>query len=279
MNRSGQQWGITSFSPVALRAGGFAPFLATLRAALRTAGGVRIDHAMGLQRLWLVPDGASPADGAYLNYPLTDMLRLLALESERHRAVVVGEDLGTVPAGFRPALDGHGVYGMRVLWFERDRDGKGFAPPAAWDARAMAMTSTHDLPTLAGWWLGADIALRAAHGVLGRDRNRVEAERDADRAALWRALTRSGAGKGGLPEQPEAFVDAALRHVAAADCALCLLPLEDVLGEIEQPNLPGTIDEHPNWRRRAPEPVLRLLEGAPARRLTEVAAIRAEGAP
>ncbi len=274
-NPNGQQWGITSFSPHALRGGGFAPFLATLRAALRNAGGVRIDHAMGLQRLWVVPDGASPADGAYLNYPLTDMLRLLALESHRHRAVVVGEDLGTVPEGFRDALDEHGTYGMRVLWFERGDEG--FTEPARWDRGAMAMTSTHDLPTLAGWWQGADIALRAEHGVLGPDQRRgdLEAERDTDRAALWQAITHSGAAAGPPPAETERFVDAALRHVASSACALCLLPLEDVLGHIEQPNLPGTIDEHPNWRRRTPGPAADLLDApAPARRLEAVAAAR-----
>jgi 4-alpha-glucanotransferase len=252
-----------------------------VRAALRNAGGVRIDHAMGLQRLWVVPDGVSPADGAYLKYPLTEMLRLLALESHRHRAVVVGEDLGTVPEGFRPAFDQHGIHGMRVLWFERDEEG--FTAPARWDRGAMAMTSTHDLPTLAGWWQGADIALRAGHGVLGPDQNRadLEAERDTDRAALWQAITRSGAGAGPQPDQVDRFVDAALRHVASAACALCLLPLEDVLGQVEQPNLPGTIDEHPNWRRRMPQPAADLLdEPRAAERLEAVAAARTrEGRP
>ena len=271
---NGQQWGITSFSPQALRNRGFAPFLATLRTALRNAGGVRIDHAMGLQRLWIVPEGGSPVDGAYLNYPLADMLRLLALESHRHRAVVVGEDLGTVPEGFRKALDRHGIHGMRVLWFERDDDG--FTAPARWDRGAMAMTSTHDLPTLAGWWQGADIALRAEHGVLGPNQRRedLEAERDTDRVALWRAITQSGAGSGPPPEA-DGFVDAALRHVASSACALCLLPLEDVLGQVEQPNLPGTVDEHPNWRRRTPGPAAEMLDApAPARRLQAVAAAR-----
>lgn len=280
-NSNGQQWGITSFSPQALRAGGFAPFLATLRAALRNAGGVRIDHAMGLQRLWVVPDGVSPADGAYLRYPLTDMLRLLALESHRHRAIVVGEDLGTVPEGFRDAFGQHGIYGMRVLWFERDNGA--FTEPARWDRRAMAMTSTHDLPTLAGWWRGADIALRAEHGVLGPDQRPadLEAERDTDRAALWQAIMQSGVGSDPRPEQADRFVEAALQYVASSACALCLLPLEDVLGRVEQPNLPGTIDEHPNWRRRMPGPAAGLLDApVPARRLEAVAAARtAEAQP
>ena len=276
LNRRGQEWGITSFSPVALRGGGFAPFLATLRACMRNAGGVRIDHAMGLQRLWLVPEGASAADGAYLNYPLEDMLRLLALESHRHRAIVVGEDLGTVPRGFHEALDAHGVYGMRVLWFEREAHE--FTPPARWDPGAMAMTSTHDLPTLAGWWEGADIALREAHGALGPDQKRsdLEAEREADRASLWHAITQSGAARGLPPERAADFVDAALRHTADSACALCLLPLEDVLGQVEQPNLPGTTDQHPNWRRRTPGDAATLLEApAVAARLDGIAAARA----
>ena len=122
-NPRGQDWGLTGFSPRALTAGGFAPFLATVRAALRNAGGVRIDHAMGLTRLWLIPEGADPADGAYLAYPLGDLLRLLALESQRHGAIVVGEDLGTVPGGFREELEIAGLHGMRVLWFERNGHG------------------------------------------------------------------------------------------------------------------------------------------------------------
>ena len=118
-NPRGQDWGLTGFSPRALEDGGFIPFIATLRAVLRHAGGLRIDHAMGLSRLWLMPEGADPADGAYLAYPMTDLLRLLALESARHNAIVVGEDLGTVPDGFRETLNQDGVHGMRVLWFER----------------------------------------------------------------------------------------------------------------------------------------------------------------
>jgi 4-alpha-glucanotransferase len=258
-NRRGQGWGITSFSPHALRRTGFAPFIATLRAALRNAGGVRIDHAMGLQRLWLVPDGASAADGAYLSYPLTDMLRLLALESQRHRAVVIGEDLGTVPDGFRPAMDTHGLHGMRVLWFERQKDS--FVPPARWDEAAAAMTSTHDLPTAAGWWTGADIALREEHGQLADQKQAdLQAERESDKAALWDAIVAAGIAGGDPPADTDSFVLAALEFVASSACRLCLLPLEDVLAETEQPNLPGTIDEHPNWRRRQQTETESLLD-------------------
>jgi len=276
-NPNGQQWGITTFSPRALGATGFAPFLATLRAALRTAGGVRIDHAMGLHRLWLVPQGESPADGAYLAYPLTDMLRLLALESQRHGAIVVGEDLGTVPQGLRERMEDHDIYGMRVMWFERNNGG--FSAPEQWDQSAIAMTSTHDLPTVASWWLGADIALRAKHGVLGAHQKPdvLDAEREQDRAALWRAFHEAGVAEGAAPsrETPEPFVDAAIRFVARTASPLALLPLEDVLGSREQPNLPGTTDQHPNWRQRCPRPADELLDDpVAARRLADVAAER-----
>ena len=265
-NPRGQDWGLTSFSPRALIGSGFAPFLATLRTALRNTGGVRMDHAMGLTRLWLIPHGADPADGAYLTYPLTDLLRLLALESQRHAAIVVGEDLGTVPAGFRETLDNAGIHGMRVLWFERD--GHAFRAPDRWDRSAVAMTSTHDLPTVAGWWHGRDIATRAGCGRLGVGVHEAEAtaERDGDRHELWQALTQSGAAGGDAPapDNAQPLVDAALAFVTATPSPLCLPPIEDVLGIEEQPNLPGTIDEHPNWRRRLHAEAATLLDEAHA---------------
>src|SRR5216684_3663967 len=144
-NPRGQDWGLTGFSPRALVAQGFGPFLATLRAALSHAGGVRIDHVMGLMRLWLIPRGVPATEGAYLAYPLEDLLRLLALESHRHGAVVIGEDLGTVPPGFRARLRRAGIAGMDVMWFERTR--LTYRKPTRWRRDAVAMTTTHDLPT------------------------------------------------------------------------------------------------------------------------------------
>lgn len=251
LNLHGQNWGLTTFSPHVLVANGFSPFLATLRAAMRLTGGVRIDHVMALRRLWLIPEGASAADGAYLVYPLEDLLRLIRLESHRNRAVVIGEDLGTLPPGFQSRLARSGVYGMRVMWFERTAHG--FRPPEVWPAQAVAMTTTHDLPTVAGWWRGADIDLRRDIGKLAEDQYRTEqSEREADRAALWNAFCDAGAATS--PAPPRRFtspvVDAAVRFMAATPSHLAVLPLEDALGLEEQPNLPATIDEHPNWRRR-----------------------------
>lgn len=271
-NRAGQDWGLSGFSPQALVATGFDPFLSTVRAAMRYAGGVRIDHIMGLQRLWLVPEGASAADGAYLEYPLDDFLRLLALESHRHGAVVIGEDLGTVPRGFRRRLTQTGIAGMDVMWFERNRGS--FRAPTRWRRDAVSMTSTHDLPTVAGWWRGCDIDVRSA---LGLSAEGEVAERQSDRRRLWQAFAAAGTAKGPAPapDDPAPAVDAALGYVASSPAPLMLAPVEDLLGLSDQPNLPGTIDQHPNWRRRLEPPAAKLFDDpAVARRAAIIVARR-----
>ena len=265
-NPHGQDWGLTGFSPHALLAAGFEPFLATLRAALAHAGGVRIDHIMGLMRLWLIPRGHPAGEGAYLTYPLEDLLNLLALESHRHRAVVIGEDLGTVPPGFRARLRRAGIAGMDVLWFERTR--LHFRKPSRWRADAAAMTTTHDLPTVAGWWSGEDIRTRR---VLGLGMPGEEQARTQDRARLWRAFGNAGLD-GSMPpvDQPAPVVDAALGYVAQSPSPLMLAPLEDLLGLVEQPNVPGTIDEHPNWRRRLETPAREVFDSPAVRARVDI---------
>jgi 4-alpha-glucanotransferase len=257
-NQAGQAWGLTTFSPRAMHKQGYSAFVDMLRAAFAYSGGLRIDHVLGLKRLWLVPEGASAADGAYLAYPFADLLRLIALESWRHRAIVVGEDLGTVPPGFRDRLAHHGMLGMRVLWFERTEDGQGFTPPEQWDEGALATTTTHDLPTIAGWWQGHDIEWRHRIGQTakradGRDPVEVaQAGRAADRNALWHALQGAGIAARAVEPPPldQPPVDEALAYVRSTPAPLVVYPLEDLMGLAEQPNLPGSIDEHPNWRRR-----------------------------
>jgi 4-alpha-glucanotransferase len=264
-NPQGQDWGLTSFSPHGLKATGFESFIATLRAGMRHAGGVRIDHAMGLLRLWVLPRGASPGEGAYLAYPVDDLLRLLALESHRNRCVVIGEDLGTVPAGFRQRCREAGIAGMDVLWFQRDRER--FLTPAEWRDDAVGMTTTHDLPTVTGWWRGVDLDRRRGIGKASDDE--IE-RRSKDRDTLWKAFTAADSAYGPPParEQSEAVVDAAMDFVARAPSPLALAPLEDIIGIAEQPNLPGTVDEHPNWRRRFDRAADALLrQPAAARRL------------
>ncbi|MDD1785888.1 4-alpha-glucanotransferase [Burkholderia gladioli] len=199
-NPEGQAWGVATWTPAGLRANGYAPFIALLRGAFAHAGGVRIDHILGFQRLWIVRDGGSPREGAYLRYPLDDLLRLVALESARHRAIAIGEDLGTVPEGLRERLAARGIAGMRVLAFERERDGA-FRPPEAWDRDAAAMSSTHDLPTLAGWWRGVDLAWRR-HVLAGQDRRADEGgpAREAGEAAAASAAFADAM----QPDDPEA---------------------------------------------------------------------------
>jgi 4-alpha-glucanotransferase len=274
LNTRGQNWGVSTFSPHGLRRHGYAAFTDMLRAALRHAGGMRIDHAMGLQRLWLVPQGADATQGAYVSYPLTDLLRLVALESRRHTAIVVAEDLGTVAEGFQDRLDDAGILGMRVLWFEHDRDR--YRAPRDWSARAAAMTSTHDLATTAGWWQGRDIDWRARIGLVA-DVAAARRERSVERGGLWQAMRDSGAAEpdAAPPSDPRQFASAACIHVASAACQLALLPVEDVLGVTEQPNLPSTIDEHPNWRRRLDGPAATLLDAPDvAARIAAIAAAR-----
>ena len=263
LNGRGQNWGLAAFSPTGLLQHGFGAFLEMLRAAMKHAGGVRIDHALGLRRLWVIPDGHDSKDGAYLAFPQTDLLRLIALESHRNRAIVVGEDLGTIPAGFQDEMSQSGVLGMRVLWFERNL--LSFWQPHGWSNAAAAMTSTHDLPTLAGWWLGRDLEWRAKLDLAGGPENQAQDGHDRfrDRFMLWEAMQVSGAAEGNPPpnDQPGPFVDAATRYVAGAACDLALLPIEDALGLEEQPNLPGTMSEqHPNWQRRLPSPAETIFE-------------------
>jgi 4-alpha-glucanotransferase len=258
--RAGQNWGLAAFSPLGLQACGFTAFLEMLRAALAHAGGVRIDHSMGLHRLWVIPEGAGATEGAYLRFPEPDLLRLIALESHRAKAIVVAEDLGTLPDGFQDRLQHAGIAGMRVLWFERDQTGH-FTDPARWSRQAAAMTTTHDLPTVTGWWQGRDIAWRAQLEP-GLERASADAERARERGLLWDAMQHSGAARGDAPEAdaPARAVDAAIAHVAASNCDLLILPIEDILGLPEQPNLPNTIDEHPNWRRRLPGNAAELFD-------------------
>lgn len=266
LNAIGQSWGLTTFSPTALRRDGFAAFLAILRATMRHAGGVRLDHVMSLMRLWLVPDGARPVDGAYLRYPFDDLVRLVALESWRHRCIVIGEDLGTVPDDCRMKLESAGILGLDVLPFMRD--GEKFIAPKRWRANAIAMTSTHDLAPVAGWWASRDLGWRRRLDLFGERSERDErGERARSKGELANALSRNGAPVSSKASG-ERIVDASIDYVAASTSPLAIVPVEDLLGLVEAPNLPGTIDEHPNWRRRYSASAAKLLD-APrvARRL------------
>jgi 4-alpha-glucanotransferase len=255
----GQSWGLTTFSPRGLAASGFSPFIETLRASLRHVGGIRIDHVMGLSRLWLVPEGASALDGAYVAFPSETLFRLVALESWRHGAIVIGEDLGTLPDGFRDDLRRQGVAGLRVLRFERTDHS--YIAPEHWDAGAVALTTTHDLVPTAGWWAGSDLE-PAEDGI---DHEGIRAW---DRGLLWGAFQEAGVAEGErpAPEDTDPVVDAAIRFIARTPCTLKLLPIEDALGIRTQPNVPGTTTEKPNWRHRLDGEAGTLLDDERVRR-------------
>jgi (1->4)-alpha-D-glucan 1-alpha-D-glucosylmutase len=254
----GQDWGLPPWIPERLREAAYEPFVEVLRANMRHAGALRIDHVMGLMRAFWVPAGGTPADGAYVRYPFADLLGILALESRRNRCLVVGEDLGTVPDEVRAALGPAGVLSYRLLCFMKDERGE-FLPPAAYPAGALVAVTTHDLPTLAGFWSGRDISLRAELGLLPAHRS-AEAERAAretDRTRLLSALRREGLLPPGIalapgehPGMSPPIVQAIHRFLARSPAKLLTFQPEDVLEQLEQVNLPGTTGEHPNWRRK-----------------------------
>ncbi len=257
---NGQDWGLPPPVPLRMRDSGYAAFIATLRANMRSAGALRIDHALGLLRLYWVPSGATAREGAYVHYPIDDLVGLLALESHRHRCLIIGEDLGTVPDEIRRDFLRNDILSYRVLWFERDDRGA-FIAPDHYPEPAIAVATTHDLPTVAAWWAGLDIALRAGHGLLGADvdvaaflRARVE-----ERGQLLAALGRAGLLPPETSLDPEAsseltpsLADAIQAYVAESRSVLMVTQLEDVFGVREQVNLPGTTDQHDNWRRKLP---------------------------
>ncbi|WP_314914522.1 4-alpha-glucanotransferase [Pseudomonas helleri] len=275
LNRQGQGWGISAFSPDGLKRNGFRAFIEMLRANFAHAGGLRIDHVMGLQRLWVIPLGASPSQGAYLYYPVEDMLRLLALESVRNQAIVLGEDLGTVAEGLREKLSERSILGMRVLLFEQDY-GARFRPILDWPDTALATTSTHDLPTLKGWWLERDIDWNAKLGMVDEQTEAHWREnRQQERNGLHMALSLDPQNFQEESTGSDQVLDASARFLGHTRAPLVLLPIEDALGLEEQPNLPGTVDSHPNWRRRLPMDCATVLDlPAVARRLELLACSR-----
>ncbi|MBJ9974014.1 4-alpha-glucanotransferase [Pseudomonas sp. S75] len=268
LNRSGQDWGISGFSPEGLKRNGFRAFIEMLRANMAHAGGLRIDHVMGLRRLWLIPRGASPKEGAYVDYPFDDMLRLLALESVRNQAIILGEDLGTVPEGLRERLADKAVLGMRVLPFEQSSTGH-FKPLMDWPDTALATTGTHDLAPLAGWLKARDIDWN--HRLKLIDTATEERWRQ-DREQEIHGLRRTLESHYGPLKDNDALIDAAIRYVGHTRAPLVLVPLEDLLGLEEQPNLPGTTQGHPNWQRRFEQPVTELLDDEHASRRLELLA-------
>ena len=240
-NPAGQDWGLPPYSPRALQASGYRAFRELLRANMPEGGALRMDHVMALSRLYWIPRGAKPDSGGYVHYPVDELLAVLAEESRARRSLVVGEDLGTVPGDLRAKLNHAGVLSYRVLFFEKNADGE-LAPPAAYPRDALVCVSTHDLPTWAGLWKSRDLDWRDRIG-LTIDRDKERAMRKADIERLARALERQGLDRSAR---------SAHLYIARTPCKLALVQPEDMFESLEQANLPGTTDQHANWRRKLP---------------------------
>ncbi|HEY3810800.1 MAG TPA: 4-alpha-glucanotransferase [Acidimicrobiales bacterium] len=245
-NTLGQNWALPPFDPWRLRAAAYRPWIESLRGALRHGGGLRVDHVMGLFRLYWIPDGAPPAAGAYVRYPHHDLLNIVALEAARAGAFVVGEDLGTVERGVRRELAERNLLSYKLWWFQRDR-------PRAWPAKALGAVSTHDLPTIAGVLSGSDLE---AQRRLDLHPNEVALARL--RAKLTRRTKLTGRARAQADTDPagelgpEDVIARVHADLAEAPCILLTASLDDAVAVEERPNLPGTIDEWPNWRLALP---------------------------
>jgi (1->4)-alpha-D-glucan 1-alpha-D-glucosylmutase len=278
LSTAGQDWGLPPLNPLRLEAGRYRPFIDTVRANMRHAGALRLDHVMGLMRLfWTGSEG-----GTYVRYPLQALLGILALESHRHQCMVIGEDLGNVAPEMRQAMQEKTLLSYRPLLFERSEDGS-FRPPGQWHAQALAVVSTHDLPTLRGFWRGEDLELQHRLGLFPDQGSfdRTVIDRAQDRARLLLALDHQGLLPAGatvqptsLPDATPALVEAVYGYLARTPCWLLGVQLEDVTGQLLQVNVPGTSEQmYPNWRRKISVPVDRLGEDA---RFLGVAAVLRE---
>jgi len=245
----GQDWGLPPWNPHKLAEADYEPFIQTIRGALRHAGGLRVDHIMGLFRLFWIPEGRPAWEGTYVRYPHQDLLDILALEATRAGAYVVGEDLGTVEPWVRESLAGAGVLSYRLWWFEPER-------PGAWPYQALGAVTTHDLPTVAGAWTGSDLAAQE-----GMD---LHANREGA-AAMRRRLAEWTGSDDSTPVAD--VVDRTYEALAAAPCALLTASLDDVCGVEERPNFPGTTDQWPNWCLALPVPLEEIVELPLARRV------------
>jgi glycogen operon protein len=261
-NSEGQNWAMPPFCPRALRRSAYAPFRDMLKANMRHCGALRIDHVMWLERMFFIPRGRPAAQGAYVRFPLDDLLGVLALESWRHECLIIGEDLGTAPLGFRERMEREGILSYRLMRFEKLHDGS-FAPPHDYPHMALATPSSHDLPTLRGFVTAGDLDIARRLGFVASDEEleHLRAVRSEEIHELLKALARENLWSG--PERAaellgDGEVESLLAELARAvhlylarsRAAIAMFNLEDIAGSLRQVNIPGTVGEVPNWRHR-----------------------------
>jgi 4-alpha-glucanotransferase len=255
-NPLGQDWGLAPIIPSALMDRGIAPFEDVINASMMYAGAVRIDHVMALEHLYWIPDGRDAREGGYVRYPRDSLLAALSRASREHKAIVIGEDLGTVPSDFRDTMREREIHSYRVFYFERDNYGK-FAEPRTYPENALACIGTHDLPTIRGWWSGGDIATRLRLWLITADAAKAEEfDRQESRKQLLWLLARGGfehpESEAASEEPSDAIVVDLHACVASGASRLFAAQLDDLVGAREQTNLPGTHTEYPNWRTKLP---------------------------
>lgn len=260
LNYLGQDWGLPPFVPCRLREAAYMPFIEVLRTNMRYCGALRIDHVMALVRMFWVPARSNIKLGTYVSYPLGDMLGIVALESQRNHCMVIGEDLGTVPENLRPRLTEAGVFSYRPFLFERTENGV-FKSPTDYPSQAQVAVSTHDMPTLCGFWEGSDLDARAALHLFPSEEEYIKlvVKREQDRAQMLEALDQEGLLPNGVGTDPasvtftSALVIAIHTYLARTKAKIMVVQPEDIFGVIEQTNLPGSKDnQYPNWQRRLP---------------------------
>jgi len=274
----GQNWGLPPINPHALRASGYELMIQLLRNNFRSGGAIRLDHVMAFFRLFWIPRGKPASEGTYVLYPFEDLLAIVALESVRSKTLVIGEDLGTVPDWVREQLAKARVLSYRVFYFERGADGT-MKPPGDYPVQSLAVATTHDLPTLTGFWSGEDLHVRAKLGAFADDAAQRWAweERQRGKAGILHALQREGLLPNDVtedlataPAMTTELCHAIHIYLARTPSFLVLANLEDGLGELSQTNLPGTIDSHPNWTRKYLVRVDELLSDERLQRLGAV---------
>ncbi|WP_119467751.1 4-alpha-glucanotransferase [Vibrio cholerae] len=254
----GQNWGLPPLNPQVLQATAYDAYIKLLRANMKHCGALRIDHVLGLLRLWWIPKGENATKGAYIYYPVKDMLAILALESHRHQCSVIGEDLGTVPDEIVELLRDAGVHSYKVFFFETSKEDGGYVSPAHYAEQSMAALCTHDMPTLRGFWhcddlkMGREIGLYPDEEQLqGLFDSRLKSKQGILDSVAWHGYLPDGVGRNATQVPMDSYLSEALQlHVAAGSSALLSVQLEDWL-EMDKPvNIPGTVNEYPNWRRK-----------------------------
>jgi len=259
MNALGQNWGLTPINPVALQQQGYQPLVKALRSSMQYAGALRIDHILGLMRQYWIAPGMEADEGVYISFPWDDILRIIALESRRNNCVVIGEDLGNVPDGFSETIQNAGLLSFKVLFFERWESGL-FKRPENFPSQSIVTIATHDTATLSGWWQGQDIQWRERLDLYPDEAsgNADKNTRMSDRKNLIAALNDLHViDMSKAPNTEPALMNTELsiavqKYLAKSPSHLQLIPLEDMLEISQQVNIPGTIDEHPNWLQKLP---------------------------